>query len=306
MARVMVTGGAGFIGSHIVEELLAAGHEVSVVDNLQTGSEAWLPAGVAFYRISILDEALCDVMAEAAPEYVIHQAAQVNVARSVEDSAWDAQVNIVGSLRLLEACRKHGVRKVIYASSAAVYGEPRALPLVEDHPVAPLSPYGVSKHTVEHYLEVYRRLYGLNYTVLRYANVYGPRQDAQGEGGVVAIFTYRIVRGLGVTIDGSGEQTRDLVYVGDVARANVLALTAGDGEILNVSMGVETSVNRLLAAIEEAVGRRAEVRHGPPRPGDIVRSVLANGRARRVLGWEPRVSLAEGLQAVVTFEQARC
>ena len=306
MARVMVTGGAGFIGSHIVEELLAAGHEVSVVDNLQTGSEAWLPAGVAFYRISILDEALCDVMAEAAPEYVIHQAAQVNVARSVEDSARDAQVNIVGSLRLLEACRKHGVRKVIYASSAAVYGEPRALPLVEDHPVAPLSPYGVSKHTVEHYLEVYRRLYGLNYTVLRYANVYGPRQDAQGEGGVVAIFTYRIVRGLGVTIDGSGEQTRDLVYVGDVARANVLALTAGDGEILNVSMGVETSVNRLLAAIEEAVGRRAEVRHGPPRPGDIVRSVLANGRARRVLGWEPRVSLADGLQAVVTFEQARC
>lgn len=304
MARVLVTGGAGFIGSHIVDELLAAGHEVSVVDTLQGRRVAQLPPAVPLYRVSILDAALSDVIAEVAPECVIHQAAQVSVASSVADPVRDAQVNVIGSIRLFEACRRHGVRKVIYASSAAVYGEPQSLPIGEDHPVAPLSPYGISKHTVEHYLDVYRRLYGLEYTVLRYSNVYGPRQDAHGEGGVVAIFTHRIVHGLAVTIDGSGEQTRDLIYVGDVARANLLALEAGDGQILNVSRGVETSVNQLLKAIEEVVGRRADVVYGPPRSGDIVRSVLDNRRAREVLGWEPRVDLVEGLSAVVAFERA--
>lgn len=302
--RVLVTGGAGFIGSHIVDHLLEEGHDVSVVDNLSSGKEDRIPAQVTFYRTGLRDAALPQAISDFRPECVVHQAAQVNVSRSVEDPFCDADTNVLGTLHLLEQCRRFDVRKVIFASSAAVYGEPVALPIDEQHRIGPLSPYGVSKLTVEHYLSVYRSLYGLEYTVLRYANVYGPRQDAHGEGGVVAIFAHRIAHGEGVVVHGNGDQTRDLVYVADVARANGLALHAGDGEIINVSFGQETSINELLAELGAAAGREIRAEYGPPRSGDIFRSLLANDRARHVLGWTPRVTLREGLRACLDHERA--
>ena len=303
--RVLVTGGAGFIGSHIVRRLMEHGHDVAVLDNLSRGREENLPRGVRFYRADVTSWEIGEIFAKEEPECVVHQAAQIDVRRSVADPAMDARVNIIGSINLLEHCRKTGVRKVVYASSAAVYGDPQILPVPEEHPILATSGYGVSKHTVEHYLEVYRKLYGLDYTVLRYANVYGPRQDPLGEGGVVAIFSHRIARRLAVTIFGDGEQTRDYVFAGDVAEANALALTKAGGEVLNISTGVEVSVNQLLRALEELSGRKAEVRHAPERPGEIRRSALDNSRARRSLGWVPKVPLSEGLEQVLAYEMSR-
>lgn len=265
--RVLVTGGAGFIGSHIVELLLQHGHEVAVVDNLSTGVESNLLSGVRLYRVDITSCEIGEVFAEERPEVVVHQAAQIDVRRSVEDPIFDANVNILGSINLLEHARRAGVRKVVYASSAAVYGNPLTVPVEEDHPILATSPYGASKYTVEKYLHLYRELYGLDYTVLRYANVYGPRQDPLGEGGVVAIFTHRLAQGLPVTVFGDGEQTRDYVYVGDVALANLMALTAGGGQVINVSCGQEVSVNELLRVMQEVTGLEAEVIRAPERPG---------------------------------------
>lgn len=302
--KVLVTGGAGFIGSHIVDLLLAHGAQVAVVDDLSTGMEERLPRGVPLYRMGIESPELEAVFREVRPEYVIHQAAQIDVRRSVEDPEADAQVNIVGTIRVLENCRRFGVRKVVYASSAAVYGDPRRLPVDEEHPILPTSGYGVSKHTVEHYLSVYRALYGIDFTALRYANVYGPRQVPAGEGGVVAIFSHRMVRGESVTIYGDGEQTRDLVYVDDVARANVQALTRGGGAIVNVSCARETSVNTLFRLIKEATGSHSRAEHAPERPGEIRRSCLANARARELLDWEPEVPLEEGLERTIAYERS--
>ena len=302
--RVLVTGGAGFIGSHIVDLLIDGGHSVAVVDNLSGGKAERVPRGVRLYRADIAEPELGEVFERERPEAVIHQAAQVSVACSVRDPMSDARVNVIGSLNLLEQCKAHGVRKVIFASSAAVYGDPVSLPVDEEHPARPSSPYGASKYSVEEYLRIYRELYGLDYTALRYSNVYGPGQDAQGEGGVVAIFTHRVVRGEPVEIHGDGEQTRDLVYVRDVARANVLALERGGGERINVSCGTETSVKELVRSLGRLVGRDLVVRHGPPRAGDIRRSVLANEKAVRLLGWRPEVTLESGLKEVLAYESA--
>lgn len=301
--RVLVTGGAGFIGSHIVELLIEHGNDVAVLDNLSTGAEENLPPGVRLYKTDISSPGIRDVFAAERPEVVIHHAAQIDVRRSVEDPLADAQVNILGSINLLEQARLAGVRKVVYASSAAVYGNPLTVPVTEEHPILATSPYGASKYTVEKYLYLYRQLYGLDYTVLRYANVYGPRQDPLGEGGVVAIFSHRIAKGLPVTIFGDGEQTRDYIYVGDVARANLLALTAGDGEVVNIGCGEEVSVNRLLDVMQEVAGTEVTVVQAPERPGEIRRSALANSRARRALGWSPTLSLREGLERVYTYER---
>lgn len=301
--RVLVTGGAGFIGSHVVELLLESGHDVSVVDNLSTGVERNVPSGARLYRVDITSAALAEVMATEEPEVVIHHAAQIDVRRSVEDPAFDAAVNILGSINLLEHARRTGVRKIVYASSAAVYGNPLYVPVDEEHPILATSPYGASKYTVEKYLYLYRELYGLDFTVLRYANVYGPRQDPLGEGGVVAIFTHRLAHGLPVTVFGDGEQTRDYVYVGDIARANLLALTAGGGQVVNVGCGREVSVNQLLRAMLEVTGVRAEVEWAPERPGEIRRSALANRRAQEALGWRPTLTLHEGLERVYAYEK---
>ncbi|WP_124728455.1 SDR family oxidoreductase [Staphylospora marina] len=299
--NVLVTGGAGFIGSHIVDRLIAEGHRVVVVDNISTGKEEQIHPDAVFYRTDLTRPELREVFEKEKPEFVIHQAAQIHVNTSVEDPAFDASVNILGTINLLEACRNVGVRKVVYASSAAVYGNPETLPLDERHPVRPLSGYGVSKYTVEHYLNVYRHLYGISFTALRYANVYGIRQDPRGEGGVISIFVDRVLRGLPMTIHGDGEQTRDYIYVEDVARANLAALEAGDGEILNIGTGRQSSLNEVLRLFREITGQDVEAVYGPERPGDIRHSVFDISKARRVLGWEPKVSLEEGLRKTVEY-----
>lgn len=302
--RVLVTGGAGFIGSHIVELLIDSGHKAIVVDNLSSGRRERVSKAAKFYRVDLAGPSLGEVFERERPEVVIHQAAQVSVSRSVREPLLDARVNVLGSLNLLEQCRAHGTRKVIFASTAAVYGDPQRLPVDEEHPIAPASPYGVAKRAVEEYLRIYRELYGLDFTVLRYANVYGPRQDAHGEGGVVAIFTHRIVRGEPIEVHGDGEQTRDLVHVRDVARANVLALERGGGELINVSRQSETSVNELARSLGALVGRKVELVRVSPRSGDIRRSVLANEKARRLLDWRPEIGLMEGLAETVDHEIA--
>lgn len=302
--RVLVTGGAGFIGSHIVEELVRAGHTTVVVDNLSSGRREQVRPEARFYSDDITSPTLAEIFAQERPEAVIHQAAQVSVAASVLDPVRDARVNVMGTLNVLEQCRAHDVRKVVFASSAAVYGDPVALPVDEDHPIKPASPYGLAKRVCEEYLRIYRKLHGLDYTVLRYANVYGPRQDALGEGGVVAIFTRRVVRGEPVEIHGDGGQTRDFVFVRDVARANLCALDRAGGEHINVSCGTETSIKNLLDVVAEAVGARPGYRQVAERPGDIRRSVLANARAEALLGWRPEVSLSDGLAQVVEYEAA--
>ncbi|MDK2888474.1 MAG: UDP-glucose 4-epimerase [Thermoanaerobacter sp.] len=300
--RVLVTGGAGFIGSHVVEQLAAGGATVAVLDDLSRGSLANLPPGVSLYHGDIRDKVFVrETLEHFRPRVVVHQAAQVDVRTSLDDPARDAAVNIEGTIHLLEACRQAGVEKVVYASSAAVYGDPLYLPVDEGHPVRPLAGYGISKHTVEHYLQVYRALYGLDYTVLRYANVYGPRQDATGEGGVVAVFTRRLLRGEDPCVYGDGEQTRDFVYVGDVAAANLAALRKGGGQVLNVSTGRATTVNELLRLLQGITGAKIKARYCPPRPGDIRHSYLACDLAQKILGWRARTDLATGLKLTVEW-----
>lgn len=302
MTSVMVTGGAGFIGSHIVDELMRANARVSVLDDLSSGSLANLDPRANFYHGQLQDaELVQEVVARERPVFVVHMAAQVDVQVSLRDPGADAAANIIGTINLLEACRLGGVRKIVYASSAAVYGEPRYLPIDEQHPVEPMSGYGISKHTVEHYLTVYRSLHGLEFTALRYANVYGPRQDAMGEGGVVAIFAHRLARGLQPVIYGDGLQTRDFVYVGDVAAANLAALEKGDGQILNISTGEPTTVVQLLQILCNVAGSDIRAEHQAGRPGDILHSRLSPLKALDALNWKPLIPLEEGLEETYKF-----
>ncbi len=299
--KVLVTGGAGFIGSHIVEALLAAKHEVVVIDNLSSGKKENLPSEVPLYEVDITDSVIDNVIKESKPQVIIHQAAQVAVPVSLRDPLFDANVNIMGTLNLLEACRSYAVEKFIFASSAAVYGNPLYLPVDEEHTVRPLSGYGIAKHTVERYLEMYQELCGLRWTALRYANIYGPRQDALGEGGVVAIFINKLLSGQSPTIFGDGEQTRDFVFVKDVATANLLALEQGDNQILNISTGKAATVNELYVLLRQTIKSTLEPVYGPPRAGDIVHSYLANQKAMQYLDWQPTFSLAQGLQETAQY-----
>lgn len=299
--RVLVTGGAGFIGSHVVDRLVCAGAQVAVVDDLSTGRFENLNPGANFYQVGVEATELVEVIERERPEVVFHQAAQADVQRSLREPLVDVKVNVSGTVNLLEACRCFGVRKVIYASSAAVYGDPAYLPVDEEHPIVPLSCYGASKYVPELYLGIYRHLYGLNYTVLRYANVYGPRQDANGEGGVVAIFTCRLLRGESPCIFGDGEQTRDFIYVKDVAAANLAAVSGGDGMVLNIGTGTSVSINRLFAELKKITGSPVEAIYGSPRPGDITHSYLAAGRAEAAIGWTPHYNLAGGLRETVEY-----
>lgn len=295
MDRVLVTGGAGFIGSHIVEGLVAEGCQVAVVDDLSTGKREYVPPGVDFYQCDICSPELMEVFEAFRPEKIVHAAAQIDVGTSLDKPDFDARVNILGSLNVLELARRSGCTRIVYSSSAAVYGNPQYLPIDEGHPLCPISPYGISKHTVEHYLHMYRELYGLDYVVLRYANVYGPRQDASGEGGVVAIFTHRLLEGEPPVVYGDGGQTRDFVYVKDVAKANVLALGVGGGYTLNVSSGIETSINELVTCLRAKTGYKGQVLYEKQRPGDIGRSVLCNRKSEEALNWKPEVDLVVGL-----------
>ena len=301
--KILVTGGAGFIGSHVVDALIERGHEVAVVDDLSTGKREHVNPRARFYRLDIRDaQGLEEVFAAERPEIVNHQAARANVRESMEKPILYAEVNVIGSLNLLELSRKYGVEKFIYASTGgAVYGEPEYLPADEAHPINPLDPYGASKHFVEHYLYLYGVNYGLRYTILRYPNVYGPRQDPYGEAGVVAIFTGQMLRGEQAVINGSGEQERDFVYVGDVVEANLLALDRGDGGIYNLGWGFGTSVNEIFARLKEITGYEKEAVHGPPKKGEVFKICLDATKARRELGWVPRISLDEGLRMTVEY-----
>ncbi len=300
--RVLVTGGAGFIGSHIAEHLLERGHEVAVVDDLSSGKRENIPEGARFYEADVRT-GCAEVFGGFRPEALCHQAAQMDVRRSVREPDFDADVNVLGTVRLLQNCVEHGVSRVVFASTGgAVYGEQREFPAPEDHPQYPVSPYGVSKLAGERYLHYYRVQYGLVYHALRYANVYGPRQDPHGEAGVVAIFCGNLAAGRPSTIFGSGEQTRDYVHVGDVARANVLALE-GDAPVgaYNVGTGVETSVNELYGLLREAAGSGLAPEHGPAKPGEQSRSSVDPGKALDALNWRPEVGLAAGLEETLRY-----
>ena len=301
--KVLVTGGAGFIGSHVVDRLVAAGHQVAVVDNLTTGSARFIPSAAALHAVDLRSPRLGQVFAAERPEAVIHLAAQAAVGRSVTDPLLDAQVNLLGGLSVLERAARAGVRRMVYASSGgAAYADTAPLPAAESAPVAPKSPYGASKVAFETYLDVWRGLHGLSSLALRLANVYGPRQDPRGEAGVVAIFCHRLLSGEVPVINGDGAQTRDYVYVEDVAAAFLAALERPEATgCANVGTGVETSVNALYRALCRATDRRVEARHGPARPGEQRRSCLDPGRVRDLLGWTPRVTLDDGLARTWEF-----
>lgn len=303
-----MTGGAGFIGSHVVDAYVAAGHEVAVLDNFSTGNEANLNSAAEVHRVDLRDQAAVEkVVASFRPEIVNHHAAQSEVPKSVADPGLDAHINIVGGLNLLKASVDHKVKKVIFISTGgALYGEPDMVPADEDHPVRPLSPYGTSKFSFEQYLGTFKRTFGLEFTVLRYANIYGPRQDFYAEEGrVVAIFASRMLERKPVTIDGDGEQSRDMLHVGDAATANLAALERGEGEIFHVSTGVPVSINDLFRKLAILTDYKIAPNHGPRRKGDVYRIALNNTRARRDLGWEPRVSLEEGLSLTVDYFRER-
>ncbi len=300
--RILITGGAGFIGSNIADAYVADGHEVMVIDNLSSGKKENVPAAARLVLCDIASDTAVEAVRTFRPEIVSHHAAQVNVRASVADPVFDAQTNIVATIRLLEACRSNGVRKFVFASSGgAGYGEQDRFPADETHPLRPVSPYGAAKVSVECYLSFYRAQYGLQFTALRYANVYGPRQDPHGEAGVVAIFCNRLIRGQAPIINGDGEQTRDYVYVGDVVRANLAGLTRGDGRAINIGTGIETSVNILFRALRALSGRSQEEIHGPAMPGEQRRSCLENKLALDELGWYPEVFLEEGLARTYSF-----
>jgi UDP-glucose 4-epimerase len=304
--KILVTGGAGFIGSHIVDAYLAEGHDVCVVDDLSSGFRRNVPEGVRFHEIDIRSARLAAVFEEEKPDVVNHQAARANVRESFDQPLLYADVNIIGSVNVLECCRKFGVKKVIYASTGgAAYGEPRWLPVTEDHPVNPLDPYGASKHHVEHYLFLYRANFGIEYTVLRYPNVFGPRQDPHGEAGVVAIFTGQMLGGGNPVINGTGEQERDFIHVSDVARASVLSLDKGNGEILNIGGGKGTSVNTIFETLAELTGYGKPAVHGPAKQGEVWKIFLNAERAREVLCWAPVMSLHDGLASTVDYFRSK-
>lgn len=301
--RILVTGGAGFIGSHIVDAYLDDGHDVAVLDSFTTGLVENLRPEARLFRADVRDtEAVDRAFEDFRPEVLCHQAAQLDVRRSVSDPAYDADVNIVGALRLLQAGLRVDLRKVIFASSGgAIYGEPDVTPTPEAHPIAPISPYGVAKHAVEQYLHYYRVVYGLPYVALRYANVYGPRQNPHGEAGVISIFAERMLRGEQALINGDGCNTRDYVYVQDVVEANRLALRDEAAGPYNVGTGVETDVNSIFRRLNALTEANVAEAHAEARKGEQRRSCLDYTKIATELGWSPRVRLDDGLAQTVAF-----
>jgi UDP-glucose 4-epimerase len=301
--RILVTGGAGFIGSHVADALIEAGHDVSVVDNLSTGNRAWVHPKARLHTVDIRSGRLAAVFERERPEVMVHLAAQPAVSRSVLDPAFDASVNVLGGIQLLECCRRFGVGRVIYSSSGgAGYGDTDVIPTPEEHPTRPASPYGVSKVAFELYLEAWGPIHGISSVSLRYANVYGPRQNPLGEAGVIAIFCHRLLSAQAAVINGDGAQTRDFVFVGDVAAANLLALEHPDvtGPV-NIGTGTESSVNALYARLARVAGTTAPAARAPARPGEQRRSCLDPTRAARLLDWTPKVGLDDGLGRTFEF-----
>ena len=300
--KILVTGGAGFIGSHIVDRFVQEGYEVAVVDNLSTGKRRHVNRAAKFYRTDIRSWWLERVFRRERPVIVCHHAAQMDVRRSVRDPVFDAETNILGTLNVLRHAIKYGVRKVLFASSGgAVYGEPEKLPVSEDHLVRPASPYGISKAVGDEYLRYFRDADGLEFVSLRYANVYGPRQDPYGEAGVVGIFTQKMLLGEQPIINGNGRQTRDFVYVDDVVEANVAAVTKAARGIYNVGTGKETSVNELFSLLAGLINPAIREVHGPAKKGEQQRIALDASKFHRELDWEPKVSLKDGLARTVEY-----
>lgn len=302
--KILVTGGAGFIGSHIIDELLTLDHEPVILDNFSTGQDRNVPAGIKVYKIDLSDEGLTQVFAEEKFEAVCHLAAATNVRKSVANPLNDIKNNVAGMVNLLEAAKSHNIKKFVFSSTGgALYGNTDQLPTVETHPTKPISPYGIDKLTGENYLFFYHKVYGMPVSILRYSNVYGPRQDRKGEGGAVAVFAKQMLDKKISTINGTGEQTRDFVFVKDVAHANVLALlqeTTGY-EAYNIATGVETSVNTLYSTLEQALGVSTTPAFNPDVKGEIMHSCLDNSKARIQLGWTPEFSLSQGLEATVDY-----
>ena len=302
MSKVLVTGGAGFIGSHLVDAYLRAGHKVSIVDDLSTGKKANVNNKATFHNVSINDKKLEDVIKNEKPDIVSHLAAQISVKESMQDPVKDAETNVVGSLNLLNLCHKYGVKRFIFSSTGgALYGEPKYLPCDEEHHIQPLSGYGVSKRSLELYLMAYGPIWNLPFVILRYANVYGPRQDPFGEAGVVAIFARRMLKGEPVTINGTGKQSRDFVYVSDVVRANLIATENGTGGIYNIGTAKGTSVNEIFTHLKKETGYKLSAKHAPAIPGEVGNIYLKSDKAKRELAWAPTVVLEEGLQKTVEY-----
>jgi len=303
MAKILVTGGAGFIGSHVVDLFLEKGYEVIVLDDLSTGRASNLNPQARLYQMDIRDPKIRNIFETEKPDYISHHAAQMDVRRSVAQPLFDADVNILGSINLIECAKEFGVKRFVYISTGgAVYGEPERVPCEETDPINPICQYGASKHTVEHYLFMYHVNYGLKYTVLRYPNVFGPRQDPHGEAGVVAIFTGKMLAGEPVTINGDGEQTRDYVYVGDCARANYLAVTVDHKPgIYNLGWSRPTSVNDIFSSLTKATGYSLPANYGPAKVGETRHIYLNAAKANRELGWEPKLNLDDGLANTVAY-----
>jgi UDP-glucose 4-epimerase len=300
--RILVTGGAGFIGSHIVDACLAAGHDVTVIDDLSTGHQKNVDSRARFLPLDIRSPEIDALFRDSRFDVVSHQAARGNVRGSMEDPWVYADVNVKGGINLLEASRRHGVRKIVYSSTGGcVYGELQYFPADERHPIRPRDPYGASKASFELYLPVYEMNYGLKYTILRYPNVYGPRQDPFGEAGVVSIFTGKMLLNQTPVINGDGEQSRDYVFVGDVVRANLLVFDKGDNDVFNLGWGRGTTVNQIFRSLRELTGYTGDEQHGPAKLGEVRRNDLSAAKIKQLLGWEPQVPLNDGLRQTVEF-----
>ncbi|NWF90293.1 MAG: NAD-dependent epimerase/dehydratase family protein [Ignavibacteriaceae bacterium] len=300
--KILVTGGAGFIASHITDAYINEGHTVFVLDNLQTGFEKNINPKAVFIKKDIIDPSISQLFEKEKFDVVNHHAAQMDVRKSVADPAFDATTNILGTINLLQNCVKTGVKKFMFASTGgAVYGEQSYFPADENHPTQPLSPYGISKLTVEKYLYFYHTQHKLKYTILRYANIYGPRQNALGEAGVVAIFSTKLLKNEQPIINGSGEQTRDYVFVGDVVKANVLTLNDDANDIYNIGTSIETDVNVLYKTLNKIVGKGQEEKHGPAAPGEQMRSVITSDKIFKKFNWRPSTKIEDGLIQTVNF-----
>ena len=301
--KILVTGGAGFIGSHIVDAYIAQGHEVVVVDDLSSGRKENLNPKAEFLEINIQDDRIEEIFTNGQFDVVNHHAAQMDVRKSVADPKFDAQINVLGTLNLLENCVRTKVKKIIFASTGgAIYGEQDYFPADEEHPTWPISPYGITKLAGEKYIHYYKEVHGLSHVILRYSNVYGPRQNPHGEAGVVAIFSERFLQNNEhPVINGDGKQTRDYVYVGDLVRANVLALNYEKSDIFNIGTSVEADVNKLYRLLNDHTGANVEEFHGPAKAGEQMRSCLSFAKAERILGWKPEVELNQGLKNTVEY-----
>lgn len=299
---ILVTGGAGFIGSHVVDAYINAGHDVVVIDDLSSGLMENVNPKAQFYKLDIRGDEIENIFRKHSIEVVNHHAAQMDVRKSVADPKFDATVNVIGGLNIFEIAHKYQVKKFIFASTGgAIYGEQDYFPADEEHPLRPLSPYGITKLSTEKYLFYYKEVYGIHYVVLRYANVYGPRQNPHGEAGVVAIFANKMLKGEQPVINGDGKQTRDYTFVGDIVRANVLALGYPTSNIFNIGTGVETDVNTVFRTLRQYLKPDVPEYHGTAKQGEQLRSVISYSKIQKELGWSPSVPLSEGLRLTAEF-----